>query len=281
MFKDSNTLLFSPNVTSFNVKDDFKTDKLILKEDDLKQFGIWNHYKIYRSDLFNANKRVDCTIIQGSAFVMKGKAFLLMGVGGIDFLDSLSHLEEVDGIIGNGNALFLSKDFKYVYSAHSYDELIKCYELENYNGRIKFIEYAEVAPLIFILRSFPTIQEYEAAKIKAGKVVFEKANTFGRTPVKYSGPYKSRLRSKFIATARIVHCARRPTFLIKESLFDSYLDVRQTVDEYKGYFALIYTLWSQELCDVIGMKATRKLSEYYNPTDPITPFFIEIAKQFV
>jgi len=260
-----------------------KTDKLILTEEDLTKLGIWNEYNYLRAQLCNAEQRRDCIIIQGSAFVVQGKAFLMVGVGGIDFLDSLAQLDEVDGIIGNNNALFISKNFDHVYSAHTTEELIKCYELEGSPSdiKIKFLDDAPLAPIIFILRSFKTRDEYDAAKKKVGNILFEVANTFAGPPVRYAGTLKSRLRGKFLATARVMHCARRPTVEKKEVLFDSYDKVRRAIDKFRGYFALVYTLWSQEMCDAIGMGKTRELSETYNPTDPITPYLLKIAKEFL
>ncbi len=261
--------------------EEIKISKLILTETDLKQYGIWNNYQEFRKQLYKAEERIDCILIQGAAFVVKGKAFLVIGVGGIDFLDSLSQLDEVDGIIGNGNALFLSRDFKNVYSAHSINELTKCYELEGSDVKIKFLESATLAPLIFLLRSLHTLDEYNATKKKIQEIVFESANTFSGEPVRYAGSLKSRLRGKFLATSRVVHCARRPTLMKKECLFDSYNDVRSTIDNFKGHFALIYTLWSQQMCDAVGMRNTRKLSKSYNPTDPITPHLLKMAKNFI
>lgn len=257
------------------------TDKLILTESNLKEFGIWDNYNPLRELLYKAEQRRDCVLIQGSAFVVEGQAFLIMGVGGIDFLDSLAQLDGVDGIIGNGNALFLSADFRNVYSAHTTEELVRCYELEGSNTKHKFLEGASIAPLIFLLRSMHSLDEYEATKKKAGELMFETANTFAGNPVRFAGSLKSRLRGKFLATARVVHCARRPTLEYKECLFCSYDKVRTAIDKYRGYFALVYTLWSQEMCDAVGMRNTRKLAESYNPTDPITPHLLKMAKNFL
>lgn len=256
-------------------------DKLILNEEDLIRYDIWNCYDSLRGQLYKADERKDCVLVQGAAFVVKGKAFLLLGVGGIDFLDSLSHFQEVDGIIGNGNALFLSRDFQNIYSAHKIEELIGCYELEGSDVKIKFLESAPIASLIFLMRSFHNLEVYDAAKMKVSKIVFEVSNTFSGEPVRCAGSLKSRLRSKFISTARVVHCARRPTLMKKECLFDSYKDIYNAVNNFKDYFALVYTLWDQVLCDAIGMRETRKLSSMHNPTDPITPYFVEIARRFL
>lgn len=272
------------NLLSENSKEKFheyKKEKLILDEQDLKALEIRSRYDFFRSQLYNAEKRKDCILIQASAFVVNGAAFLLMGVGGIDFLDSLSQLEGVDGIIGNGNALFLSKDFKYLFSANSSHELKRCYELEGKEDGINFIDEAPVGPLIFILRSFRNETEFDNTKKKVGRTVFNTDNTFAGKAVRFSGSMKSRLRAKFVATSTVVHCARRPTLEIKECLFDSKDNVFQIVNNFQGYFSLIYTKWSQELCDVIGMKKTRLLGSSYNPTDPITPELFKIAKEYL
>lgn len=260
--------------------EDIKIKKLILTEEDLKQYDIWNNYDLLRSQLHKADERKDCVLIQGAAFVVKGKAFLVIGVGGIDFLDSIAQLDEVDGIIGIGNALFLSKDFKNIYSAHTSEELIKFYELEGSDVKINFLESAPVAPLIFLLRSLHNLNDYNKTKEKIGKIIFEAANTFSGHSVRFAGSLKSRLRNKFLATARVVHCARRPTLEKKEVLFDPYDNVRKVVDNFKGHFALVYTLWNQELCDAVGMGKTRQLSKTYNPTDPITPHLLKMTKIF-
>ena len=260
-----------------------KTDKLILTEKDLAKIGIWNEYDSLRAKLYKADQRKDCIIVQGAAFVVKGKAFLMTGVGGIDFLDSLAQLDEVDGIIGNNNTVFVSKNFDHVYSAHTTEELVKCYELEGALSyiKIKFLENVPMAPLIFILRSFKTRDEYETTKKKIGNILFEAANTFAGLPVRYAGSLKSRLRGKFLGTARVMHCARRPTVEKKEVLFDSKEKVSETINNFKGHVALVYTLWSQVMCDAVGMAKTRELSKTYNPTDPITPHLLKIAKDFL
>jgi len=261
--------------------EEIKIEKLILKEDDLKNYGILDSYEPLRKQLHKADEREDCILIQGAAFVVKGKAFLTIGVGGIDFLDSLAQLNEVDGIIGNGNALFVSKDFKKIYSAHTNEELVKCYELEGFNSKIKFLDEASLAPLIFLLRSFPNLEEYDLTKEKVGKILFEEANTFAAHPIRFAGSLKSRLRGKFLTTSRVVHCARRPTLKKKEYLFDSYEKIREVLTNFQGSFSLVYTLWSQEMCDAVGMLNTRKLSKGYNPTDTITPHLLKIAKDFL
>lgn len=257
------------------------TSKLILRENDLQQLGILDDYNSLRSTLRMSSHRSDCFLIQGGAFVVQGKAFLLLGTGGIDFLDSLSQLDSVDGIIGNGNALFVSTDFTHVYSVVSRSELVECYELEGSSSAIEFIEDAPIAPLIFLVRSFRTMHECTATRKKLGRLLFDMNNTFAGEPVKFSGSMKSRLRAKFLATARVVHCARRPTLTKKECLFDPVDRVCAAVNFFRGHFALVYTLWSDEMCDVIGMKLTRHLAESYNPTDPITPHFVRIAVRYI
>jgi len=251
--------------------------KYILKEEDLRYSNIWDDCESLRTELFNADQRKDCILIQGAAFVVQGRAFLMMGIGGIDFLDSLSQLDEVDGIIGNGNALFLSRDFKNVYSAHSNQELINCYEIEGYTAKVKFLYEAPLAPLIFLLRGFHSREDYDHTKIKIGNILFEEINTYAGEPIRFAGSLKSRLRGKFISTARVVHCASRPSFMNKESLFDSQEDIHKCLDNFRGRFALVYTMWDQKLCDVVGMSNTRKTANTYNPTDPITPHLVRIS----
>jgi len=264
--------------------EDISIENLTLTEADLSGYGIWENYKSLREQLVTSAERGDCVLVQGAAFVLKGKAFLLLGVGGIDFLDSLGHLVEVDGIIGNGNALFLSKDCGFVYSAHTQTELENCYELENTDSEITFLESAPLAPLIFLFRSCKNREEYDRTKAKVSTenaVIFEAANTFCAESVRFAGSLKARLRGKFLATTRVVHCARRPTLMKKECLFDSRASVCEVINRFKGQFALVYTLWSQELCDAVGMRNTRSLTNTYNPTDPITPHLLTIANGFL
>jgi len=262
-----------------------KTDKLILEEEDLKEYGILNNYNFLRKQLYKAEERKDCILIQGAAFVVKGKAFLVMGIGGVDLLDSLAQLDGVDGIIGNGNTLFVSKDFKHIYSAHITEELIECYEHEGVNTQIRFLEEAPLSSLIFLLRSFPNLDEYDRLKQKKkDKIIFEvneSPKTFAIRPLYYSVSLKSRLRNKFLKISRVVHCARRPSLKRKECLFDSYDEVKDVINKFKGYFVLVYTLWNQEMCDAVGMRNTRKLAKSYNPMDHVTPYLLKIAENFI
>ena len=114
-----------------------------------------------------------------------------------------------------------------------------------------------------------------------GNILFEAANTFAGPPIRYAGSLKSRLRGKFLGTARVMHCARRPTIEKKEALFDSKNKVSEAINNFKGHVVLIYTLWSKVMCDAVGMAKTRELSKSYNPTDPITPHLLKIAKKFL
>ena len=258
------------------------TTQLIYKEEDLQRLNIRENYVSLRSQLYRSEERTNCALIQGAAFVVGGRAFPMLGVGGIDFLDSLAQMPEVDGIIGNGNALFVAKDFSGIYSAHNREELAKCYEYEMGHPVVnKFIlEGIPMGSLIFLLRSVGTKEEYE--RIKAIKApVFEQDDTFSSEPVPFnSHRWKNELRGKFLGTTRVVHCARRPTMEAKECLFDSREDVKAVVDNFQGHFALVYTKWSQLMCDAVGMENTRKLATdgLRNPTDRITPHLLRMAK---
>lgn len=256
--------------------------KVLFDENDLKKMGIFARYDKLRSLLYKSDERRDCVLIQGAAFVVDGLAYLLMGVGGIDFLDSLARNVEVDGVIGIGNALFISKDFEFVYSAHSKEELIRGYELEGFEhaDRYNFLYSAPIGSLIFLLRSFKTKEEFYRTKKKyEGQIVFDIEDTFARAPVKFSGSLRARLRSKFIKTARVVHCARRPTLQEKECLFDAEDQIKSAVNCFRGKFVLVYTLWNQVLCDVVGMRKTRALIETQKKIDAITPHFIQLIRK--
>lgn len=252
-------------------------DKLILDENDLIRLGITHDYLRLRRVLYKSNERDDCILVQSAAFVSRGKAFLIMGVGGIDFLDALGRNRDVDGIIGNGNALFVSKDFRNTYSAHTSQELIECFELDGPGTKFKFLENAPIGPLIFLLRSFQTVDEYEEAKKKVNKIVFQSSSTFAGEPTRFAGSLKSRLRGKFVATARVVHCARRPNLMRKECLFESRENVYQAINRFHGSFELVYTLWSQELCDAIGMRTTRLVPEFQTAMGSVAEFLVKTA----
>ncbi len=255
------------------------TNKIILTENDKVIQDINMNYDLFRSELYKSDEREDCILIQGSAFVYNKQAYLLMGVGGIDFLDSIAHLKNIDGIIGNGNTLFIKKNFKYIYSAHNSEELNNCFELECSDKNIEFKKRAKIGNLIFLLRSFQNLNEYISTK-KKKNLFFEESNTFSSYPIHFSGSFKSRLRSKFISTSRVVHCSRRPSLLKKECLFDSYKEIYGAINLFKGSFVLIYTLWNQEMCDAVGMNNTRELTKSYNPTDSITPNFLKIIDYY-
>lgn len=254
-------------------------DKLVLDEKDVAGLGISDEYSNLRRLLYRAAERSDCILIQGAAFVLNGKAFLVMGVGGIDFLDALGRSGVVDGIIGNGNAVFLSRDFKAVYSAHSVRELTDCYELEGSGSLIRFLDGAEMGPLVFLLRSFHSETEYDAAKRKAGQIRFDTENAFAGPPTRFAGSWKSRLRGKFVATARVVHCARRPSLKRTECLFDSAGDVVAAINHFQGAFQLVYTRWSQDLCDAVGMRKTRLVSVAQSTVTSVSEYMVQVAKE--
>lgn len=264
------------------MKDYIKINEPTPTKNDLNQYNIWRDYNLLRKQLYKSDLRKDCIIIQGGAFVVGEQAFLLVGIGCIDLLDSLAQLNEVDGIIGNGNSIFISESFDHVYTAHSTKELIDCYEFEEGDSSIKtkFLVDAPLAPLIFLVRAFHNKKQYESTKKKVKNIAFEVLDTFAGPPVKYAGSLKSRLRGKFINTVRVVHCAQRPRIQRKECLFDSYDEVYNSVNKFKGHFSLVYTIWNQLMCEAFGMRNTRKLSTNYNPSDPITPHFLEIVENF-
>lgn len=266
-------------LTSMRIELPENNSQLIYKEEDLVRLNIRQNYDLLRSQLYKADERDDCVLIQGAAFVVRGRAFPMLGVGGIDFLDSLAQNPEVDGIIGNGNVLFVARDFSHVYSAHTKEELASCYEYEIGEPTVaKFLDQAPMGSLIFLLRSFKDFNEYEAAKRKLGNVIFEVVDTCSGNPIKFNN--QSRLKWKFANTVRVVHCARRPSLESKEALFDSQETVIEALSYYHGHIAPVYTRWSQDLCDAVGMKNTRKLAVggLRNPTDRITPHLLQMAQ---
>lgn len=262
--------------------DTIKTNKFILTEQELHHHGVWDEYAQLRQQLYKADQRKDCILIQGAAFVIEGKAFLVVGVGGIHFLDSLAQMDGVDGVIGNSNTIFLSKDFSHVYSAHTPDELVERYQIFDNPKSITFIDGAPLVPLIFLLRSFYDQNEYNQTKEKMSKLLFEEENTFAGEPIRYAGKIKARLRKKFIDTCRIAHCTYRPILYKKECLFDSHIDVYEAINKFRGHFALLYSVWRQDISDAYGVSRVRKLAKgTYNPTDAISPHFLHMAKRFV
>ena len=54
-----------------------KIDKLILTEEDLGLYGILNNYNSLREQLYKFSGRKECILIQGAAFVVKGKAVFM------------------------------------------------------------------------------------------------------------------------------------------------------------------------------------------------------------
>jgi len=259
-----------------------KTNKFILTEQELYRYGVWDEYIDLRQQLYKADQRKECVLIQAAAFVIEGKAFLVVGVGGIHFLDSLASMDGVDGVIGNSNTIFISKDFSHVYSAHTQDELVERYQIFDNPKSIKFIDEAPLAPLIFLLRSFYSQNEYNQTKKKISNMLFEEENTFAGEPIRYAGKVKARLRKKFIDTSRIAHCTYRPVLYAKECLFDSHDAVYKAINMFKGHFSLVYSMWRQDISDAYGVSRVRKLAKgTYNPTDAISPHFLHIARRFV
>lgn len=257
-----------------------QTDKFMLTYKELSYLGIWNDYSQLRNRLYKANQRKNCILIQGQAFVVGGKAFLMVGVGGIHYLDSLAQMDEVDGIIGNGNSIFLSKDFSHIYSAHTPEELVERYQTDHYKE--KLLDGAPLAKIIFLQRTFYKQEEFDKLKKKAKTHLFEKDNTFATNPIRFAGKIKARLRKKFIDTARIAHMTYRPVLYKKELLFDSGREVKSAMDSFRGIFCLLYSLWRQDISDGFGVGNVRKLArETYNPTDAITPHLLSVAKKFI
>lgn len=256
-------------------------NKTSLNADDLKQMGIWNIKEDLREELLNREKRNNCLIIQGGAFVVDNYAFLILGMGTIDILETLSQFNDIEGIIGTGNALFISRDFRFVYSPLSKEDTLKRYEINKTKHFFKYKYTAKLAPLIILNRAFKDKREfYNIKNKKINEITFDLGNSFFIKSIKYSGTLKSRLRAKFIRTTTTVHCATHPTLAKKELVFDDVDKIKELINNFKGYFLLGYMLWNEKFANSVGMASNYNLDLETNPSQILGFTLLKLAQQF-
>jgi len=255
--------------------------KCPIDENDLKEMGIWEYKEEQLNNLYLSSERKECILIQGAGFMYKGLVFLTLGIGAINVLEAFSQFDEIDGVVGTGNALFLSRDCKYVFSALSEQETSIRYEIDKTHRKFKYSEGGKLGPLIILNRVFTDKKEFNETKIKKNNdLAFDLGNTFFTNPAKYSGSRKSRLRNKFINTVRTVHCVHHPTLMEKELFFDSFKDIEKTINNFSGYFMLGYTYFSETFASSIGMVANFQVDIKDNPSEITSFTILKLVQQF-
>lgn len=255
--------------------------KTPLTEQSLKQIGIWDRRENLRKKILGNKERGDSTLVQGGALIINDYTYLLLGMGTIDILETMSQFNDIEGIIGAGNALFISKDFKFVYSTLSEEETLKRYEIDKTHHPFKYRYSGKLAPLIILNRAFRSETEFIKTKEKkASEVIFDLGNCFFTKPVRYAGSLKARLRAKFIKTAQTVHCATHPTLSEKEMIFDEFEKIKKLINNFKGYFMLGYVLWNEKFANSIGMQSNYTLDIKDNPIQIIGFVLIKLIQEF-
>ena len=258
-----------------------KLKKCPIGEKDLKDMGVWKNKEKQFKNLYLNSERNDCILIQGAGLSYKDHIFLTLGIGAINILEAFSQFDDVQGVIGTGNAFFLSKDCNKVYSALQEKETLKRYKIDKTKRKFKYQVEGKLAPLIILNRVFTNRKEFEKTKAKkADGVSFDLGDTFFTEPVKFSGSLKSRLRSKFINTVRTVHCVHHRTLMEKELFFDSKEDVIKVIDKFEGYFMLGYTYFSETFANSIGMDANFKLDIKDNSSEIVSFTILKLVEQF-
>lgn len=252
-----------------------------ITEDDLKNIGIWQKADQLKSMFYQNDQRSDCTLIQGGAFVINGRAYLLLGMSTIDILETLSQHKEVEGVIGTGNSLYVSNSCDMVYSTLDETETITRYEVHKTGHPLKVLLKAKVAPLIILNRTFRDESLY--AEIKQSKqldIIVDLGSNCYTAPERFAGTRKARLRSKFVKTARTGHCVINPTLTEKELLFDREEKVTQLINGFNGSFGLGYMLWSELFANSVGMVSNYKLGLKDNPSEIIGYALIKYVEEF-
>ncbi len=255
--------------------------KCPVKQKDLEEMGVWHHKEEQLKQLYLYDQRGDCILIQGAGILYQGKIYLVLGVGAINVLESFSQFNETQGVVGTGNALFLSKKCQQVYSALNKEETLRRYEIDKTGREFKYGLGGGISKLITINRVFMDEQEFlDAKQKKLEKIVFDLGNTFFTEPIPFSGRKKSRLRDKFVDTARTVHCVHHPTLMEKELFFDSAEQIRSVISQYPGFFMLGYTYFSRIFADSIGLVANFGLDLKYNPSGITSFTILKLIEQF-
>ncbi|MDO8740581.1 MAG: hypothetical protein Q7J54_03330 [Candidatus Woesearchaeota archaeon] len=254
--------------------------KCPLHEQDLTDMKLMGHKDAQRKLLYKSSERDNCTLMQGAGFLYKRRVYLTLGVGSINILEAFSQFGEVEGIVGTGNALFLSKDFKNVYSTLSYEETINRYEIDKTNRTFKYSEGGPIGPLIVLNRVFCNYEEYVHIKgSRCNDLAFDLGNAFFVKPMKF-GHERSRLRAKFVNAVRTVHCVHHPTIMEKELFFDSADNIKNIINNFDGYFLKGYTYFSNTFANSIGMVANFKLRLLDNPSEIVSYTILKLVEEF-
>ncbi len=248
-----------------------------LDENDLKRLGIWQEGDSLREKLFKSSERKDCILMQGGAFVFKDYAFPLLGVGAMDYLEPLSELRTIDGIIGTGNVLFIDKNFENVYSALSESETLKRYEIDKTNHPFKWIEKSKIGPLIIFNRALKDYNEfYRIKEKKKKKIIYDMGHSFFIQPHKINNRYRERLAK----TATVAHCIAHYTLSKKELIFDSQNKVNEAFKHFNGYLMLGYMVYSNKLLHSMSIENNYRLGLKDN-SYPITAYVIfKLVQEF-
>lgn len=250
-------------------------------EEDLKKLGIWDRREDLRAEFHRADEREDCALIQAGAFVVNGWAYLILGMSTIDIIETMSQFDEVDGVIGTGNSLFVSRDCRTVYTTLSEPDTRRRYEVHHTGNVLKYLYEGKVAPLIILNRTFRDKDEYLAVKRKKeSKVIVDIGSNFYVDPIRYSGNLKTRLRWKFVKTARTGHCVTNPTLTEKELLFDEQEPLVEVINNFKGSFVLGYMLWSDKFANSVGMISNYSLDLRDNPSEIIGFGLVKLVNEF-
>ena len=243
--------------------------------------GIWKNKEKQFKNLHFSSERDNCILIQGAGFKYNDYVFLTLGIGAINVLEAFSQFNEVQGVVGTGNALFLSKDCSNVYSALSEAETLKRYEIDKTKRKFKYNLGGKIAPLIILNRVFTNHKEFIKTKEKkADKISFDLGDTFFTETIKFAGSLKSRLRAKFVNTVRTVHCVHHQTLMEKELFFNSSEEIKEVINNFKGYFILGYTYFSETFANSIGMVANSELKLKDNSSEIVSFTILKLVEQF-
>jgi hypothetical protein len=252
-----------------------------MNEKDLEELNIWQNSDKFKNDLYRSDERKDCILIQGGAFVVDGYAYLVLGMSTIDILETMSEHKRVTGIIGTGNSLYISKDFKNVYTTLSEEETEKRYEIDKTGGTLKYAYQAKLAPLIFLNRSIREAVEFNRIRDRGkNHLLIDLGSNFYMDTLKYSGSRKSRLRWKFVKAARTGRCVANPSLNKKELLFDEEEAVLNAIRNFKGSFCLGYMKWTDAVANAVGLIQVKALDLKDNISGIIGFSLLKIAEDF-
>jgi hypothetical protein len=252
-----------------------------INKKDLEELNILQNSDKIKKKFFRNKERGDSILIQGGAFVVGGYAYLVLGMSTIDILETMSEYKGVTGIIGTGNSLYISKDFKKVYATLSEEETIKRYEIDKTGSKLKYKYQAKLAPLIFLNRSVKDAVEFnEIRNRKKDSVLIDLGSNFYLDTVKFSGSKKSRLKWKFVKAARTGRCVANPSLNKKELLFDDEEAVVNAISHFKGSFCLGYMKWTDEVANAVGLIQVKALDLKDNISGIIGFSLLKIAEDF-